>query len=190
MSFSPIGFVFCCFHLLSFVLSKVAVEQITDEQPVTIFMDSLLAYIQTIMLQWVQSLNAVLIFLCNLLFYDRDQRLISKLQLVENHIEALGFNMPKFYRQALRNLFLVLILAILLLVGLFVEGLYFYSRVVDKQYFISYGVAFVMPTIYIQVQLVQFIILLTFQTVLLRQLNAILWKVLSIAVEEDGTDSE
>lgn len=189
MAFSPIGFLFNCIHLLAFAVASGFVG-ITDDQPITIFMDSVLAYIQTELLQWVQCLDTIFIFVCNFVYYDRECKFISKLQLVDNHMEAFGFNMPKFYRQAVRNLSLVFILVILLLVGLCVQGMYFYSRVVEEQYFISYGIAFVMPPIYIQVQLVQFIILLTFQIVLWRQLNTMLLKVLSIAIEEDGTDTE
>lgn len=189
MAFSPIGFVFTCFHLLAFLLSNAVVEE-TEAQPITIFVDSTLAHIQTFLLQWVQYLNTVIIFVCNFVYSDRDRKLIGNLQLVENHMEALGFNMPKFYRQAVRNLLLLFILVAFVLVGLFVQGTYFYSRVVEEQYFVSYGVSLGMPPIYLQVQLVQFIILLTFQTVLSRQLNVMLSKVLSIAVEVDATDTE
>lgn len=189
-SFSPIGFLFGCLHLLIFILANFFVMLIYDEQPVTIFMDSLLAYIQTCLLQWLQFFNTILIFFCNFVYYDRDSKFISKLQLVDNHMEAHGFNMPQFYRQAVRSMFLILMLAILVIVGLLVQGFYFYSRVVEEQYLLFYGIAFVMPSIYIQVQLVQFITLLTFQIVLSRQLNSMLLKVLRIAIQEDGSDTE
>lgn len=189
MKLSPIGFVISCLHLLAIGYAFIVVMTTVD-QPVTIFMDSVLAQTQTAWLQWVQSLNTFLIFFCNFVYYDRDRILISKLQLVVNHMEAIGLNMTTFYRQAVRSLFLVFILVILVLVGLWVEGVYFYSRVIDEKYFIFYGISFVMPPIYVQVQLVQFIILSTFQIVLSKQLNAMLLKILSAAVEEDGTDTE
>lgn len=189
MAFSPIGFIFACLHLMAFGYSCTIV-MISEEQPVTIFMDDMLAYTQTVLMQWVQCLNTLLIFVCNFVYYDRDLKMLSKLQLVNNQMETLGFDMPTFYRQAVRSLFAVFVLVIVILVGLFVQGMYFYSRVVEEQYLICYGIMYVMPTVYIQVQLVQFIILSTFQIVLSRQMNAILLEVLRGTVDDDGTDTE
>lgn len=174
---SPIGLIFSCVHMLAFGIS-CGIVLAMNTQPVTIFQHHRLATIQVTILEWVQCLNTFVIFLFTYVRNDRDLLLICKLQLVDAHLVALGFNMLRFYRDAIRWMLSSLVLICILLMGLFVHGMWFYWRVLDDEVVLLLGISTVMPAVYIQVLFVQFIILMTFQIARMRQLNTVMLKVL------------
>lgn len=177
MALSPAGFIFSCVHMLAFGLS-CGVVLVMNTEPVTIFQDSRLATIQQTILEWVQCLNTLVIFLFTYVRKDRDIQMISRLQVVDAHLVALGYNMLRFYRDSVRYMWIGMILIFIMLVGLFVHGMYFYWRILEGDLVLLFGIATVMPAVYIQVLFVQFIILMTFQIIRMRQLNNVMLKVL------------
>lgn len=177
MALSPVGFIFSCVHMLAFGLSCVIVL-VMNIEPVTIFKDNWLATVQLTILEWVQSLNTLIIFLFTYVRNNRDVLLISRLQVVDAHLVALGYDMVLFYRNAVRSMLFSLIVFLIMLIGLFVHGMYFYWRVFDEKLVFLLGITTVMPAVYIQVLFVQFIILMTFQIIRMRQLNNIMLTVL------------
>lgn len=183
MTLSPVGFIFSCIHMLAFGLS-CGVVLTMNMQPMTIFKHNWLATVQQITLVWVQSLNTLIIFLFTYVRNDRDARMIDKLQAIDAHFVALGFNMVQFYRSSVRLMLIALILICVLLLGLFVHGMYFYWRILDEELVLWFGIATVMPAVYIQVLFVQFMVLMTFLIVRMRHLNSVMLKVLSA---EEGT---
>lgn len=177
MVLSPSGLIFSCVHMLAFGLSSGVVLVMTPK-PVTIFKDNALANVQQTILEWVQCLNTLIIFLFTYVRNDRDLLLISRLQVVDAHVEALGYDMVRFYRNSVLGMLFALILILILLVGLFVHGMYFYWRFLEDELVFLFGIATVMPAVYIQVLFVQFIILMAFNTIRMRQLNNVMLKVL------------
>lgn len=178
MVLSPIGFIFSCIHMLAFGLS-CGIVLVMDPEPLTIFKDNWLATVQQTVLEWVQCLNTLVIFLFTYVRNNRDVLLISRLQVIDAHFVVLGYNIIQFYRDAVRSMLFALILIFVLLFGLFMHGMYFYWRVLEEQIIFLLGIATVLPAVYIQVLFVQFIILMTFQIIRMKHLNSVMLKVLT-----------
>lgn len=148
----------------------------SDDQPGTFFKGNAIADIQTTIVDNAEILITFIIFVCNFSHHDRDREVFDKLQIIDDHMEALGLDMLKCYRSAVRSMLMTLFFVVIMLVGFFVYGMHILLKLIDERYVFWYGIAMVIPTVHVEVLIVQFIMFSRYQLVRTRLLNEVLRK--------------
>lgn len=181
---SPVGFALTCFHLVLFLASSLVVLYF-NKDTITLFTDtSVLAEAQTTVLDFLHCINTFVIFICVFVRRNRDQLIAIVVQRNDAHFRAMGVDMKRFYVVAGWAALWSNLIVLAQLIGLFVHGMYFWSNVLAEQLVFIYGFAMVMPTVYIQLMLMQCVISLLHIRVRFRVLNALLMKVFEHEVDE------
>lgn len=180
VSFSWIGFAFSFIHLHVFGVS-CAVVLFADMEPLTIFTNNPLASIQTTCMDWLHVLNTLIIFVCSYVRYDRDKKVVGKIQQLEANLQALRVTSVQFQRNSVRIILASLLIDVMQFTLSFYHGLYFYKRigVLSEKYALSFNVALAMPAVYIQIVLGQFILTVVYIRARMITLNTVLLNVLS-----------
>lgn len=189
--FSWIGFAFSFLHLHAFGVS-CAVVLFADMEPLTIFACNPLASVQTTCMNWLHVLNTFIIFLCSYVRYDRDKKMVCKLQRLEANLLALRVTTVQFYRNSVRMILAAVLIAVSQISLSFFHGLYFYERigVLPKEYVFSFNFALAMPAVYIQIVLMQFMLTIIYIRARVNTMNMALLRVLESEAKNVTVQSE
>lgn len=164
---------FTLFHVFSFVTACTiilclhpALENAITNSPVE--------KIQNQLQDVLTCINTIIIFVSLFVCTDLNIPICVLISKIDHHCKIIGVNMEAFNKNMFYYSIFAFAFVLLWLIGLFIQGILYWAKVTDNEYFVIFGIADVMPIVYIQIVLVQFCVAIVFLKIRWDNLNTIL----------------
>lgn len=140
--------------------------------------DTKLAKTETFLMNTVKTLNTILIFSDLLWKYKAECKMFVLAKAMDLHLSVIGINMRHLYFKIFVVCLTMAAVFTLLLSSYFVNGLYFWAAIQENTILASvHIISMVMPTIYMEMVLIQFILIVLYIRMRVHLLNNVLLKV-------------
>lgn len=170
-----VGLFFSIIHIFTYVTFCLVVVYVHPE--VISIMNTNFAIIQSHILNGLHLINTFIIFIWIYASRKRSILVFTCIYKIDRNCHLVGFNLRTFYRKMTLYATCAFLFILIWLFTACFHGFYFWSKIIQHDLVLVYFTISVMPSVYMQLMLVQFCVAVLFLKARTDNLNRILMEV-------------